>query len=554
MKRYLLTALWLVAIGAALAPCGMQAAETGLAEVRLAPPADWTGPYAGLHLGGTVSQSRSAVDGFPAGSWSLWDPALPAGYHARAGGFIGGGQVGANVQFGSLVFGLESDLSFSTLDSGAGASGRILNGQAYRSAYRQKLDWFGTLRARLGITTTDRLMVYLTGGVAYGQVAASSSLALPTVAYEGSDDTLRVGWAAGAGIEYALSQALSARLEYLHYTLGATTVVGLRADPAPFQSQTQLGLAGHIVRAGLNYRFGGPAAAAGAAGLSSDFAVETGLRTWYSTGSSRSDWHIYDRSDLGSRLAYGGLAGLAAETFFRIDHTPSGWFVKGFAGIGKLGSGQLKDEDFPPFQDPYSATLSDQRNGHIGYFSADIGYIFLRGAHYRLGGFVGYHYYAERTNGMGCVSIALDWCTPPHDLGRAVQMISQRSQWHSLRLGLTGDVMLSDRLKLTAEAAWLAQTTLSATDSHWLRINQIDFTGPTPQDGTGHSGVQLEAVLSYQVTPAFSLGIGARYWRMATTGQLRFERSTPASDPGLSQPLDSMTERYGGFVQAAMRF
>lgn len=554
MKQSQLAALYLATMASALVPANARAADAGLLP---AAPATWSGPYAGMHLGGLFGEGRSAVDGFPSGFWSGWEPALPAGYRARSSGFIGGGQIGTNLQFGAFVIGAEQDFSFATGTTAAGASGLDAGGYPFVAAHGQRLDWFGTTRARFGFTPLDRMLVYLTGGLAYGRVTASQSLTYPGIAYAGSDHDVRVGWAAGAGLEYALTAALSVRLEYLHYNLGATTVVGFRSAPGPFQTQAQLGLAGHIVRAGLNYHFGHREPAAGNPGAvppQPDFAVETGLRTWYSTGSSRGDWHIYDRSDLGSRLAYGGLSGLAAETFFRIDHTPSGWFIKGFAGTGKLGSGVLKDEDFPPFQTPYSATLSEQRNGHLGYFSADIGYTFLRGAHYRLGGFVGYHYYTERTNGMGCVSIALDWCTPPNDLGRTVQMISQRSQWHSLRLGLTGDVMLTDRLKLTAEAAWLAHSTLSATDSHWLRMDRIDFTGPTPQDGTGRSGIQLEAILSYQVTPTFSLGIGARYWRMATTGHLHFERSTSASDPGLSQPLDSITERYGGFVQAATRF
>jgi len=554
VKRSLLAALSLAAIGPVFAPLAGHAAEAVLPVPHPIEPIDWSGPYAGIHLGGAWGGGDSALGGYPIRSWTDIIRAVP-NHGARAGGLIAGGQIGTNIQAGQFLFGMETDLSFASQDSAARTTGVIFPNIAVASSVRQKLSVSGTMRARFGFTPMDRFLVYLTGGVAYGQVIAATSLSSSLISYSGSDRDLRVGWAVGAGVEYALNSTLSARLEYLHYNLGTTTVVGFRPAGSLFQTQTQLGLAGHIVRIGLNYRFG-PAAAgvADPAPPQSDFAVETGLRTWYSTGSSRSDWHIYDRSDLGSRLAYGGLTGLAAETFFRIDHKPSGWFIKGFAGTGKLGSGLLKDEDFPPFQNPYSATLSDQRNGHLGYFSADIGYTFLRGATYRLGGFVGYHYYAERTNGMGCVSIALDWCTPPNDLGRTVQMISQRSQWHSLRLGLTGDTMLTDRLKLTAEAAWLAHTRLSATDSHWLRIDQTDFTGPTPQDGTGHSGVQLEAILSYQVTPAFSLGIGARYWRMATTGNLRFEKSTPASDPGLSQPLDSMTERYGGFVQAAARF
>ncbi|MFX6023346.1 outer membrane beta-barrel protein, partial [Acinetobacter baumannii] len=70
----------------------------------------------------------------------------------------------------------------------------------------------GTMRARFGFTPMDRFLVYLTGGVAYGQVIAATSLSSSLISYSGSDRDLRVGWAVGAGVEYALNSTLSARL------------------------------------------------------------------------------------------------------------------------------------------------------------------------------------------------------------------------------------------------------------------------------------------------------------------------------------------------------
>jgi hypothetical protein len=94
-------------------------------------------------------------------------------------------------------------------------------------------------------------------------------------------------------------------------------------------------------------------------------------------------------------------------------------------------------------------------------------------------------------------------------------------------------------------------TRLDDSDFHWLRIG-TDFNGPTPQNGRGR-GVQLKGILSYNITRAWSVGIGGRYWRIETKdlgGTAHFERSAS----GLPQPITFKTERYGGFIQASYIF
>ena len=92
---------------------------------------------------------------------------------------------------------------------------------------------------------------------------------------------------------------------------------------------------------------------------------------------------------------------------------------------------------------------------------------------------------------------------------------------------------IDERLKITGDAAWLIPfSSLTASDAHLLRIG-TDFNGPTPIDGHGY-GVQLEAILSYNVTDAFSVGLGARYWRIQTqnadaTSHFRIRHSTGVS-------------------------
>ncbi len=138
-----------------------------------APAWSWTGPYAGLTGGygwGTVSNS----------------------------GWIGGAYAGYNLQTNqNLVIGFEGDATFT------GKSGT-------QSALDVNTTWNGTLRGRLGYAV-DRFMIYGTGGVAVGGLHSDTAV----------ESTTKVGWTAGAGIEAALTDKVTGRVEYRHTDLGA---------------------------------------------------------------------------------------------------------------------------------------------------------------------------------------------------------------------------------------------------------------------------------------------------------------------------------------------
>jgi hypothetical protein len=284
------------------------------------------------------------------------------------------------------------------------------------------------------------------------------------------------------------------------------------------------------------------------------FRFEFGGRYWYSTGSLAKS--LYDvpgsSSSVVSRLTYDGLTAHAAEVFGRIDH-PVGLFLKGYAGLSGLRKGSLNDEDFAPFIDPYSSTMSDQRDGRLNYVTADIGYTFWQSPMFSLAGFAGYNYLHERTNAHGCNQIASNpfVCVPT--IAPAVLGITEEADFHSTRLGIAAEVKFFDRFKLSAEAAWLPLVKLSAADTHWLRLGgQVgDFSGPIPEGGSGN-GVQLESLLSFQATKHFSLGVGARYWQLETKGTTDFT-GVVVGLPASAQPVTFTTERYGVFVQGAYR-
>ena len=123
--------------------------------------------------------------------------------------------------------------------------------------------------------------------------------------------------------------------------------------------------------------------------------------------------------------------------------------------------------------------------------------------------------------------------------------ITENDTWHSLRLGLNGVMKLTDRLTLTADAAYLPWVAFRGTDNHLLRIVPDTLS---PETGSG-KGVQLEAIIAYSFANNFSIGAGGRYWAMWAGGETNiFGTGCPC------QTLPSRTERYGGFVQASYKF
>ena len=210
-------------------------------------------------------------------------------------GVIGGGQIGYNWQREMVVVGVEADFqgsgqkgSFDALCAGApeglqdgvctpGHRGDNTFDPALPVAFNlaQKLDWFGTMRGRIGLAATPRVLLYGTGGLAYGHVSTSGSISATNVGgFPGADggtftpvaasfasSTTKVGWTAGAGVEAAFADNWSAKLEYLYVDLG--TVSGSLATPvialsgAPLVVGYRSHVTDNILRFGVNYRFSG---------------------------------------------------------------------------------------------------------------------------------------------------------------------------------------------------------------------------------------------------------------------------------------------------------
>lgn len=320
------------------------------------PPPLWSGFYVGLNAGGAFSTNNQAStasyplsDSLAAGVNALDPSALPPPFSVKGpwflrsglipggtalantgisnvnqGGFVGGGQVGYNYQINAFVVGLEADIQGSTV-SGSGSYAGAFADTAYvdrpTGTYRflktdrtaigaggvqAGVDWFGTVRGRLGYLVTPTILAYATGGLAYGGVHAStrnllagtvsastetagegvaptSTLATPGL---GNLSRTNVGWTVGGGFEWMFTNAWSLKAEALYYNLGSATVLGspmTASTPGPVNFTAATGVPlfpfvqlpvspagaplvtnvpatkanfnGVIVRAGVNYHF-----------------------------------------------------------------------------------------------------------------------------------------------------------------------------------------------------------------------------------------------------------------------------------------------------------
>jgi outer membrane immunogenic protein len=229
----------------------------------------WTGFYIGGHAGyGWLTDNTVSMTGSFAGGGAV---ALAAGNVANPislnpAGFIGGGQVGLNWQVNSVVFGVEADISYTRFRDSESRTGN--NAGIFVTTAEKRLDWFGTVRGRMGLLATDRVHVYGTGGLAYGHTglsvsvisAAGCAAALANFCGGGEDRKTRTGLTVGGGVEAMATRNWIARWEYLYYDLGksseftfASNLNGLGGPP--FFTVNTTRFTGHIVRAALNYKF-----------------------------------------------------------------------------------------------------------------------------------------------------------------------------------------------------------------------------------------------------------------------------------------------------------
>ncbi len=212
----------------------------------------WTGFYFGGNVG--FATLNDTVSHYSAGSGCWWTPCSAIqGLHDSGTGLVAGGQLGYNFQSGHTVFGVEADLDWAGVDTTP--FNKYPQGGGYFD-YTQKtnLDAIGTLRARAGFTM-NRLLVYGTGGLAFGQVHNYVNDNNDPGHWEATQ--WRTGWTAGGGLEYALANHWTLKGEVLYYDLGTTTL-NFKAPLVPYGGGTypaKFSNDGIMARFGANYLF-----------------------------------------------------------------------------------------------------------------------------------------------------------------------------------------------------------------------------------------------------------------------------------------------------------
>jgi outer membrane immunogenic protein len=232
MKRYIL------GMTAALALMTGNAAADGIqGKSRIADTTDshysWRGVYAGLHAGLATGNTQGKVG-----------DRFPLEFDYEMDGALYGGQIGWLGQWGNLVAGIEGSYS------GSSVQGSDAGCLSFVADCRREVNWLATVVGRAG-WAYDRVLLYGLAGVAWADVDSQPKIF--GAPFSGGDT--HVGWTAGFGLEWALSNRVSARIEYAHIDLGRETHT-LTSDFSQFSIQDKVDLEMDTIRLGVNVKLG----------------------------------------------------------------------------------------------------------------------------------------------------------------------------------------------------------------------------------------------------------------------------------------------------------
>jgi outer membrane immunogenic protein len=221
-----------------------------------APVYNWTGFYVGGNIGYGWGRSTDSATPLPQPSFGE----LPFSQGLSPSGILGGGQIGYNYQTGAYVWGLEADFQGSDIKNSSTMFGLDPAFPADNNVDNQHLTWFGTVRGRVGWLPVNPLLIYVTGGLIYGEVKTDSLTTyapIPASTYPGSASSVRTGWTVGGGVEWMFTPKWTAKLEGLYYQIdGQNYLANPLAPNPPFQvAHSFNNLNGGIIRAGVNYHF-----------------------------------------------------------------------------------------------------------------------------------------------------------------------------------------------------------------------------------------------------------------------------------------------------------
>ncbi|MFZ3352114.1 MAG: outer membrane protein [Xanthobacteraceae bacterium] len=222
-------------------PAGPPAQAPAAYVPVVTPVYNWSGVYIGINGG----------YGFGSTDWSSPTAGVVGTGTFNTNGGLVGGTVGFNFQSGQIVYGIEGDWDWAGIKGTSSTATATIGAcpGAMPCSFETSSNWLSTVRGRVGYAF-DRVLIYATGGGAAGDVKATFTN--PNIPVTGSTNSTEWGWTAGAGVEAALTENVTVKVEYLFVDLqngncSPTICGGGTAVPVSFDAS--------IVRAGLNFKF-----------------------------------------------------------------------------------------------------------------------------------------------------------------------------------------------------------------------------------------------------------------------------------------------------------
>ena len=210
---------------------------------------DWTGIYGGVHLGAGLLEDQITTTTLTA--------LQPSGTQTRLSPFsvVAGAQAGFNYQIQQVVIGAEGTFTWSNISGTRINPSLIIPNFSETSISTPR--WYATATGKIGFAANDFLF-YAKGGAAWMSVNYTQTVSTGIVNLSSQTITdTRSGYTAGGGIEFGMTENLSARLEYDYLNFGTKTYTfaNLNTAPAPLVLPVAIRSSTSLISVGINYRF-----------------------------------------------------------------------------------------------------------------------------------------------------------------------------------------------------------------------------------------------------------------------------------------------------------
>jgi len=252
---------------------------------------------------------------------------------------------------------------------------------------------------------------------------------------------------------------------------------------------------------------------------------ELGIRYWLSSGESKRSHDARAASPTvgnpSTVLTYENLDANSVELLARVRIGQT-LFLKGNAGVGRINIGTAVEQDFALGQLPAAESVVQIRSGQLGYFSVDAGreWIILERGRTVLGPFIGFGYWREEVEAFS----------------GDVKVVSTKTSWSALRIGLAADLLLGPYTRFALDLALVP----------YAEVREEEGPRNIVIEGRRGAGVQVDAEVRYMLSARTEVRVGARYWHLDADDGTR-------EAPGSSFPLVELASVRSGLTFSLRR-